>query len=167
MKKRTIFILRCIPAILCMVLIFVLSSHTAVQSSEVSGGLIASIAERIHPQFTHMSEADQVLFIESCQFAVRKAAHFSIFALLGMLLSWPVSIVVANCHVFPVSLLVSGLYAVSDEIHQYFVPGRSCEIRDLMIDFCGAALGCAVYLLVRKIIQKNCLKNTKILKNTY
>lgn len=33
------------------------------------------------------------------------------------------------------------LYAVTDEFHQMFVPGRSCEIRDMCIDSCGVATG--------------------------
>lgn len=167
MKKRIKFILRCVPAVLCMLMIFVLSSHTAAESSEVSGGLIASIAERLHPGFEEMSEAHQMQYIENWQFAVRKTAHFSIYALLGLLLSWPVSTIMDRRYVFAHSLLIAGLYAVSDEIHQYFVPGRSCEIRDMVIDFSGAVLGCAAYLLIRKIIQKNYLEKEKILKNTY
>ena len=32
-------------------------------------------------------------------------------------------------------------YAVTDEIHQMFVPGRSPDARDALADACGAALG--------------------------
>ena len=38
---------------------------------------------------------------------------------------------------------IGTLYAVSDEVHQYFVPGRSCELRDMLIDACGVAVGAA------------------------
>ena len=38
------------------------------------------------------------------------------------------------------------LFAVTDEIHQIYVSGRSCEFRDILIDSCGVALG---VLLVR------------------
>ena len=167
MKTGIKFILRCIPAVLCMMMIFIFSSHTAAESSGVSGGLIASFAERLHPGFEEMSETDQQQYIESWQFLVRKTAHFSIYALLGLLLCVPVSVVADRRYVFPISLVVAGLYAVSDEIHQYFVPGRSCEIRDMMIDFCGAVMGCAIYLLILEIIQKNCSEKEKILRNTY
>ena len=33
------------------------------------------------------------------------------------------------------------IYAVSDEIHQAFVPGRSAQLSDVCIDACGAAIG--------------------------
>ena len=42
------------------------------------------------------------------------------------------------------------LYAISDEIHQYFVPGRSAEIRDVLIDVLGANIG---ILLINKIFE--------------
>ena len=39
---------------------------------------------------------------------------------------------------------IGALYAVSDELHQSFVPGRSCELRDMLIDACGVAAGVAI-----------------------
>jgi len=39
------------------------------------------------------------------------------------------------------SILVSALYGVSDEIHQHFVPGRNAEVRDVVADAIGAFFG--------------------------
>ncbi len=54
--------------------------------------------------------------------------------------------------------VLSGLYALSDEFHQTFVPGRSWENFDLMVDGLGIALA---IVIVWKIIhtQSNKLKN--------
>ena len=38
-------------------------------------------------------------------------------------------------------------YAVTDEIHQLFVPGRSCELRDICIDAVGVLCGCLIIRL--------------------
>ncbi len=38
------------------------------------------------------------------------------------------------------SFLSAGLYGISDEIHQYFVPGRSADVMDVAADFFGAVL---------------------------
>ena len=43
-----------------------------------------------------------------------------------------------------ISLLISMLYACPDEFHQHFVPGRSCEVRDVLIDTAGALIGILV-----------------------
>ncbi len=43
------------------------------------------------------------------------------------------------------SILFAGLYGVSDELHQYYVPYRDGNIWDAMFDFVGGALGVYVY----------------------
>ena len=48
--------------------------------------------------------------------------------------------------------------AVLDEVHQSFVPGRSCEFRDVCIDFAGVLLGAAFLLLIFSCIQRKKLK---------
>lgn len=40
-----------------------------------------------------------------------------------------------------IPLLIGFLYAVSDEIHQHFVPGRAMQARDVLIDTAGVLLG--------------------------
>lgn len=42
-----------------------------------------------------------------------------------------------------------GLYAISDEIHQAFVPGRALQGRDLALDVVGCLIGLAVYVSFR------------------
>ena len=42
------------------------------------------------------------------------------------------------------------LYSVTDEIHQMFVPGRSCELRDVAIDSCGVATGILLCTIIKK-----------------
>jgi VanZ family protein len=50
------------------------------------------------------------------------------------------------------SILSAGLYGVSDEIHQYFVPGRHADVMDAAVDLVGAACGvlCYRYILKRR-----------------
>jgi VanZ family protein len=59
------------------------------------------------------------------------------------------------------SVLISGiLFAVSDEIHQAFIPGRRARIIDVMIDSVSVALGCGIFLLAkysRKRTEDECL----------
>jgi VanZ family protein len=46
-----------------------------------------------------------------------------------------------------IALLYCILYGATDEIHQYFVPNRSCDIFDLLADAVGAMLG-ALFIAV-------------------
>ncbi len=58
---------------------------------------------------------------------------------------------------YPVTVMfVSGIiYAISDEIHQSFIPGRDCSAGDLLADIAGLALGLSLYLWYRKEFKKN------------
>ena len=61
-------------------------------------------------------------------------------------------------------VLISGiLFAVSDEIHQAFIPGRTARITDVLIDSVSVALGCGIFLLTkcsRKVTKDECLSQS-------
>lgn len=47
-------------------------------------------------------------------------------------------------HSFEYALLFTAVYGLTDELHQYFVPLRSCEIYDWLADITGAFIAYAV-----------------------
>ena len=49
---------------------------------------------------------------------------------------------------FLLSILISTLYGVTDEIHQLFVPGRAFEIKDIFIDLLGSC-----FILIKKVFK--------------
>ena len=124
MKKGVLLI----PVVFVAAFIFYNSAQPADISGEMSGNLINWL--------------QNTFGISVSQFAIRKLAHFSEFALLGFLtfalIKWK-------------SVLVCGLYAATDEIHQCFVLGRSCEFRDWCIDFCGVMFGVLIMWLILKL----------------
>jgi len=135
-----------------MIMIFSLSSQTADTSSKTSGSIIAMVVKVFYPDFDKLSEIEQEELIEPFQFVVRKGAHFTAYAVLGILAF--LSIVTykkLSLHKRGIlSLTVCLLYSVSDEIHQLFIPGRSGEIRDVCIDFCGSFLAILILVLIFK-----------------
>jgi len=52
------------------------------------------------------------------------------------------------------TILFCGLYAVSDEIHQMFVPDRYADVNDVLSDVIGAALGLAGLLLMQRMLLR-------------
>jgi len=44
-------------------------------------------------------------------------------------------------YVFIIAFFAAGLYGITDELHQSFVPGRDTDILDVVADFTGAFLG--------------------------
>lgn len=75
-----------------------------------------------------------------------KVIHLLLYATLGLLLyralrrehQW------SPLRTALLTLLAASLYGVSDEIHQFFVPTRSCDWRDWLADTAGAAVVLAV-----------------------
>ena len=163
-KRPLSFILCALPAILCMVLIFAFSAQTAANSSKTSGELIRQSLSILPIGFDDMPAVRQKEIVESLQFIVRKCAHFSVYALLGVLCIPPAHVLLRKWNYAAWAAWgTSALYAVTDEIHQYFVPGRSCELRDVLIDSSGAAVGILLLTIVavriRKSRQNNEIKN--------
>ena len=58
------------------------------------------------------------------------------------------------------AVTVCCLYAASDELHQLFIPGRSGEVRDVLIDTSGGAVGAMIYIGIYMLAQK--VKNRRI-----
>ncbi len=93
---------------------------------------------------------------------VRKCAHFFEFFLLGFLvLNFIKYYKKLNIKIIIYCILFCIIYAISDEIHQLFVSGRSCEIKDIIIDSSGSISGIFFYYLLyynvnkTKLIKKN------------
>ena len=74
--------------------------------------------------------------------ALRKLAHATEYAILGALL-------VAGDRTAGLAFGLGVLYAVSDEIHQVFVPGRHGAPLDVAIDAVGVAVGIALWQSAR------------------
>ncbi len=47
------------------------------------------------------------------------------------------------------TILVGTVYGASDEIHQYFVPGRNCDLFDFLFDAAGVSLAAVSFSFVR------------------
>ena len=122
---------------ICMAIIFWLSSKTADESAAHS----------------------------VTDFIVRKLAHFSEYVGLCFLASN--AIYQSSKRFIPLySCALTSFYAISDEFHQIFVDGRSCEIRDWAIDTVGALVGALafyiIYIIIKKVVKKKNNIDTQI-----
>ena len=53
-----------------------------------------------------------------------------------------------------ISLIVGIIYAISDEIHQAFIPGRGPQLADVILDSMGVLTGIVLIILVLEIVRK-------------
>ena len=141
-----------------MAVIFHFSAQAADDSDRTSGRVVAWLIDHFDRSFSSLSPEAQLQRMEAWSFAVRKLAHFLIFAVLGFLSFAAFSADLPSRKGFPAALGLGAVRAVLDEVHQSFVPGRSCELRDMGIDFAGVLLGAAFLLLILSCIQRKKLK---------
>lgn len=134
---------------LWMVVIFWFSSQVAQDSQGMSDRVLAML-EQLLPMTRSLHIEN---YMDHMSVMVRKLAHFSEYAVLGVL-----SVLCARefyrKHAYWLGFIWCVLYACSDEIHQLFVPGRSGQLLDVCIDSCGALFGilCVwVWFYIRKL----------------
>lgn len=149
-----------------MVAIFMFSAESASQSSKTSGKIIAAIAKLFKPDFEKLDALQQEELVGGLQSVTRTLAHLLIFAALGFFaINSLITLKISFKLRFLISIIFSVLYALSDEIHQHFVPGRAFQLSDLAVDTSGAILGTIVwfvlFLLIKAIINKRKPKTKK------
>ncbi len=142
MKK----IIKLMLVILWMIIIFCFSNQNGDESGKVSEGLIVKVANVMVDD--NLSDKKRQEVVDKYVIFTRKTAHFMIYLVLGIL--------VINLltefnikHIFLLSLLTCLLYAASDEAHQLLIPGRSGEVRDVLIDTLGACVGICSYFVIK------------------
>ena len=70
-----------------------------------------------------------------------KLVHALIYMPLGFLFFVSLKRSGFNKYIFLISFLLAGIYGITDELHQSFVPGRNASAADAFADFFGAILG--------------------------
>lgn len=135
-----------------MAAIFVLSATPADMSTVESDAIVAlpkSVFDLANPEL-----ADDEAIFKMFQVAVRKTAHFLEFATLSV---WAAGLLALYRMRFPYLLggAFSILYAVSDELHQTFVPGREGKITDWAIDALGAIFGVLLLWTILSLRKRN------------
>ena len=146
MKKIFIWIL----VVLWMGVIFYFSSMDSDASTDKSRGIITStkIIEKYEEKKTE-EEKEEIL--KTTDIIVRKIAHGFEYLTLSILVCFLVSEYSLNIKkILIISIIVCLLYSISDEIHQLYVPGRSCELMDVFIDNIGVSLGLIIFYLSGK-----------------
>ncbi|MBE6844719.1 MAG: VanZ family protein [Ruminococcus sp.] len=164
MKRKIILsIIITIPLIISMAMIFYFSSQDSGSSNNLSRDFTCAIAKRLFKSFPYMQTDVQGTIIYELNLFIRKAAHFSVFFFMSAFI-YAETVIWVRSYFFSgvISVFISMVYAVIDEYHQSFTPGRTPMIKDVFIDTAGAILGAAacfciisVIFHVKVIMQKN------------
>ena len=121
-----------------MITVFCFSNENAENSSNTSGKVVETIVEIF---YKGISEEEKIEKVEILQPIVRKGAHLTIYTIGGILLF-------LFCNTYDLvlkkkilyAIMIGGIYAIIDEIHQGFIPGRAPQVMDVLIDTVGVSL---------------------------
>lgn len=139
--------------IMWMLLIFSFSADNSYESTKKSDTVIIKISETILAR--ELSNKEKIRYIDKFVVIVRKGAHFTVYLIFGLLLSNFIKDLTFNDKKnLLIAIGIAFLYAVCDEIHQLFVPGRSGRIVDVIIDTTGAFCGCLIFIFLEKIRRR-------------
>ncbi len=148
--KRHAKLLISLLLIFQMLFIFTMSSF----GSDSSNAQSSQIIQVLHQVFPNLSSRTSGLDASVLTFIVRKTAHFTEYAILGILFYFFYRQTLPQkngLQLFVLAILSSFLYACTDEIHQLFVPGRSGQFTDVLVDTLGAFCGCLLLLTIRRL----------------
>ncbi len=135
-------------------LIFLFSSNSADTSGKQSGRIVGIVIDVFVPDYDSFSEARQKQITDTVTFIVRKSAHFTEYLVLGALVFWCLYKTKEKRLRTALAAVLTSLYSVTDELHQLFSDGRSCELRDVLIDTCGGITGALAALLIFVLWEK-------------
>lgn len=120
-----------------MIAVFLLSNQNGKESTNLSREVTEIVAQR---EVQHTRKLD---------ISVRKTAHVILYAVGGLLISLYVYQFKVK-HKWILALTIGVIYAMTDEYHQTFIPGRDGAWIDVLIDAFGLMLGIIATFIVRK-----------------
>lgn len=137
-----------------MVVIFLFSAQPSDESSRESLFVGRMVGQIFVKNFEEWPEEKQEAFAETINYPIRKTAHATEYAILGMLVfmrcrcqnAW------SRKRMIVTAWGISTAYAATDEFHQIFIPGRAGMVTDVMIDSSGAMAGILLAALAGFII---------------
>lgn len=142
MKKKSCWIL------VGLMVIFIFSNSAA--SASTSNGMSLTVSEWVRPVLNTVGLHPETDFLN---FVIRKLAHFSEYALLGVLIGLAYRLQPWSWMKGKVALLPFFIIPVLDENLQRFSSGRSCELRDMLIDSAGMAVGMMLVIAVLMMLS--------------
>ena len=134
-----------------MIFIFYMSN----QPADVSNGQSDSVLNLVESLGFNISAS----YVDIAITIIRKGAHFTEYLILNLLYFNMLRFYISNKKALIYSIILSFLYASTDEFHQRFVEGRAGKFTDVLIDTLGAATGSIIAFIIIKIKE---IKKAKV-----
>jgi len=159
LKKRSKLILVWALVLSVAAMIYLFSAQDGPASMNTSSVVVNWLLRLFHPEYDTLPSAEKSAMRTFFQYFVRKAAHFSEFALLGF--SLRLLLHALECR-FPFWCAwgIGTLYACTDELHQKLLGTRTAQWQDVGIDSAGVLFGALVMALILFLRKRRKEKKT-------
>ena len=144
-KKYVKVIVLIVAVVWCMI-IFFLSHQTSVSSGSSSLEIVKYITEEVANVELELKE------LKSINVIFRNYMHSLVYLVLSFLISVVCYIYKVN-NKYIVAFAFTFLYSITDEIHQYFIPGRAFQLSDILMDLIGNILGILIFISLVKLLK--------------
>ena len=172
-KGKILKIISTIFVLVWMITVFIFSSQDGTQSLNTTGAFIQVIDSTLNNvESNNTNKTDTVNtqdnnnkkynYSQELQTFVRKNAHYFLYTVGGIILSvFFYAFLKNNKKIYIFAILTGMLYAMSDEIHQRFVEGRTSRITDVGIDTLGIITGTILFMIFVNILIKSRKKKSE------
>ena len=161
MKIKILRTILTILLIINCIIIFNFSEQNSEESTNLSRKVTVTVLS-VSNNYTEPITQEDFNKIDHTEYVIRKLAHFSIYTCLGIIL-----MSLASTSKFTIKkkmiicILAGMIYAILDEIHQSFTPGRTPLVGDVIIDTVGVTVGCLLVISMIYIYKKVCKRKTQ------
>lgn len=155
--KKIIKLAAFVPMIGMMCLIWGFSANTGEVSSGQSQGIVRRIIDCVENiTGVVLSDEEQQIWEDRIHTPIRKLAHTTEYMILALTTAFPLLLYLSSSkRICRITFLFCILYASLDEIHQRFVPERSGQFRDVVIDGIGIGIGIFIFSLIYRVISEH------------
>ena len=150
-KKIQVKIINIILIVAWMGIVFEFYNQKGTKSSNTSRKVTVAVVQAVSDKTVEENEP----IIEKTEKVIRKLAHYTIYTVGGFLImnyTYTTNLKLKEKVLYSIAFGTG--YAVTDELHQFFMPGRSARVFDVGIDTLGVLTGITIYVMIRKTIEK-------------
>lgn len=147
-----------LPAIGWYAVIFLFSAQPGAESGQLSDALALELLDL---GLFHGNTSGAGL-MEAVTFFLRKGAHMGVYFVLTAFLVYALRHLLSPRKCGAAALALCALLAALDELHQFFVPGRSCQLRDVILDALGGVCFLLLWAILRAVKRRRLAKRDKV-----
>ena len=162
MNKNTLISL--ILVIVWMGVIFILSDMNTTESNKNSSSIVTGVINTVDnlggANNDTKEKHNESSYVRDINTIFRKCCHaFCYLALYILVFNFIIRVMKKRLLIYSIiSIIICILYAISDEIHQSFVFGRTGQFTDVLIDSIGIVIGCIFISIIYNKYKKKLVK---------